>query len=318
MIVTDRGKLYAHNEGLARALDVYLQEGWVSGFNDIQNGDTGTLLGEVSAPQAAVALSLHRNGAIVCIHRKGAEAAGFNGVWNCGYTTCTIDGNKLTWANDAGPVVPVSEVRIDNKAGSISATLNGSSHSAELEDDKLYWSDGHTWKRHHGSIKAHSGTAHADAAGDCKPVIDHTDLLSRITCNLQEESLPVLPAVFPCVSGSRREQALPDFPTAICTLSQASETQASASPRHPSVLKILEASARPAVNPNLVQTANVADATPTETPKDALVIPEDTLSSQRALFAATALLRRDGSSGVDTLLGGSGKTTRRDHTMCCC
>jgi len=64
--------LYPSNADLARTLGVF-DNGWVDGFKDVVNGDTGVLLAETSTPQAAVAIRLHRNDGVVCIDLEGVE-----------------------------------------------------------------------------------------------------------------------------------------------------------------------------------------------------------------------------------------------------
>jgi len=152
MIVTDSGKLYSTYEGIARALDVYYT-GWVAAFTDVKNGDTGTLLSETSTPHDAVALRIHRNGAIICMARKGVELAGFNGVWGSGQQYSgkfarQISGDKLVWSDGK-----VSPIQIDEATGVLSLTFDGGDYTAEhYEDDKIHWCDGDVWSRHQGPV----------------------------------------------------------------------------------------------------------------------------------------------------------------------
>jgi len=187
MIVTEWHKTYSTYEGLARALKVY-DAGWVSGFNDVRNGDTGTLLAEVTSPADAVAIRIHRHGGIVCMARAAVELAGFNGVW-IAQTDCPraafmggmalqfsqfrsggdIRGDVLTLLDGNISQIKVEETKM--AAGSTSSsvarlwtrdgmTYAGASNAdgtprytfvAELrDDDKIYWEDSSVWSRHLG------------------------------------------------------------------------------------------------------------------------------------------------------------------------
>jgi len=155
MIVTDCGKLYSTYEGIARALDVY-HTGWVAAFSDVKNGDTGTLLSEARlTSHDAVALRIHRNGAIVCLARKGVALAGFNGLWSSGLTHGHQHSGKFAGQIGSEKLVlsdgRVSPIQMDETTGVLSVTFGRGVYTAELcEDDKIHWHDGDVWSRHEG------------------------------------------------------------------------------------------------------------------------------------------------------------------------
>jgi len=147
MVVTRKGQLHAEYEGLARTLGVY-DGGWVAGFRDVADGDTGVLLGESRFPTDSVALRLHRNGGVICIGRQGVAEAGFDGVWDHG----DISGDKVTLAD--GTEV---KARINETARLISAEINGLSYTGQRgcnnDDDKIHWNDGDVWTRLQGTAE---------------------------------------------------------------------------------------------------------------------------------------------------------------------
>jgi len=95
MVVTHWPNMHAKYEGLARTLKVY-DAGWVSGFNDVRNGDTGTLLAEVTTPVDAVAIRIHRNGGIAIMGRSAVKLASSNGAQDGQEQVEKVEDAKLT------------------------------------------------------------------------------------------------------------------------------------------------------------------------------------------------------------------------------
>ncbi len=71
-VVIKSGQLYDTHDALALALGL-TNRGWVSGFEDIRDGDEAEVLGHVSAPCRAYGLRLTRNGGVVCVGEAGVR-----------------------------------------------------------------------------------------------------------------------------------------------------------------------------------------------------------------------------------------------------
>lgn len=159
--VTDRGRFFARNDRLAKALGVWGKgkDGYIKGFDDVVNGDEGEVIskgpipGCVSTDEEAYAIRLERNGRVVCIGEKGVskvEPAKAEPV----KTTPTMQAASVKVVNkiaelEKGTIVHVLEVinvseeklvraRISNPAGWITLSNTRNGFQWAIKDDDQF------------------------------------------------------------------------------------------------------------------------------------------------------------------------------------